>query len=282
MKTLGEVLKLSTQYLQERQVSRARRCVEELLADVLGLKRLDLYMQFDRPLDEKELAILRQHLARRGKGEPLDYILKKTTFFNCILEISPAVLIPRPETEVLLDKVCSQLKKIPLEDKIAWDICSGSGCLGIGLKNFFPQLQVTLCDISPQALEIAKNNIFLNNLEIDTIQGDLLSPFSGKKADIILCNPPYVSQADYMNLDREVKDFEPSLALVGGETGLEFYARLAKDLPSYLKPGAKIFFEIGSGQREGVLDLFSASCWKCKVVERDWSGLDRFFFLEIE
>jgi release factor glutamine methyltransferase len=282
MKVLGEILKLSTEYLQEKQITRAKRSAEELIAHLLGIKRLDVYMQFDRPLEEKELILLRKLLARRGKGEPLDYILGQTTFYTCLLEISPAVLIPRPETEILLDKACKELKEISLEGKVAWDICTGSGCLGIGLKKTFSKLCVTLSDLSLEALEVAKKNISLNGLAIEVVQGDLLTPFAGKKADIVFCNPPYISETEYAGLDREVRDFEPRGALVGGKSGLEFYESLSRDLPGFLNPKAKVFFEIGAGQKEDVLNLFSAPCWKTIKVEKDWAGHDRFFFLEIE
>lgn len=282
MKTLGEVLQLSVAYLEERAIERPRRQVEELLSSLLELDRLDLYMHFDRPLEEGELAAFREMLRRRGKGEPLDYILKKVRFFNCTLEVSSAVLIPRPETEILLDKVCKRLKREDLAGKRAWDLCCGSGCLGIGLKKALPQLEVSLSDISVEALDLARKNSVRNGVSIEVLQGDLLAPFAGRRADIVLCNPPYITEKEYLALDAEVRDFEPKGALVGGVTGLEFYARLAKDLPSHLNPRGLVFFEIGTSQKEAVLELFSAEIWKLREVEKDWAGHDRFFFLEIE
>lgn len=282
MRTLGDILNLSIQYLKDHNIDRPRRMAEELLASVLKLKRLDLYMQFDRPLLEQELQLYREFLKRKVKGEPLEYILGEVDFFHCRIHISPDVLIPRQETEILLDMVCKRLREMDLKNKTAWDICCGAGCLAIGLKKALPELEVSASDISPKALEIAKKNSLANEVDVLLLQGDLLTPFAQKKADIVLCNPPYVSDPEYASLDRGVKDFEPKRALVGGPTGLEFYSRLAAELPPYLNPGAKIFFEIGTGQGNAVKSIFNASCWKVKEVERDWAGHERFFFLEIE
>lgn len=279
MKTIREILQLATEYLKKHHISTARRDADELLGFYLNLKRLDLYMQFDRPLEEKELTLFRESLMRRGKGEPLDYIFGKKQFFNLQLTITPAVLIPRQETEILLSRICEELKTCKLEDKVAWDICTGSGCLGLGLKKAFPQLRVFLSDLSPEALALAEKNRILNQLEVDLVQGDLLEPFIGKKADFILCNPPYISSQEYDKLEREVHDFEPKIALLAGSTGLEFYERLARELPLFLNPGGKVFFEIGASQGDAVKKLFMESCWNQVSIERDWAGHERFFFL---
>ncbi len=282
MKTVGEIISLSTKYLEERKIAKPRLQAEELLADLLGCKRIDLYMQFERPLDENELAAFREKLKRRGKGEPLGYLLSGIEFFHSHFEISPAVLIPRPETEILVAKIADQLKTLDLNQKVAWDLCAGSGVLGISLKKQFPDLAVTLSDLSESALKVAEKNAEKNQAEVQFLQGDLLKPFFGKKADFIFCNPPYIGEEEYRTLDPEVAGFEPKQALLAGNTGLEFYARLAQELPAHLNPGAKVFFEIGTGQGSAVQKLFSAPCWTKRQVEKDWAGHDRFFFLEFQ
>ncbi len=282
MKTVSEIIALSTKYLEEHKIAAPRLQAEELLADLLKCARLDLYLNFDRPLLNEELEPYRQILKRRARGEPLGYLLSETEFFDCSLKITPAVLIPRPETEILISKVVELLSQLPLEGKQAWDLCCGSGCLGIALKKNLPALNVTLSDLSQEALKLAELNAQRNHLELTFLQGDLLEPFSGKKADFVLCNPPYITTDEYACLDKEVRDFEPKMALTSGATGLEFYAKLAQELPGYLNPEAQLFFEIGTGQGEGVLNLFSTTCWKNKRVEKDWAGHDRFFFLEFE
>ncbi len=283
MKTLIEVLKLATEYLRKSRDLQARRHAEDLLAHVLKIARLDLYLQFDRPLDEGELESYRALLKRKGKGEPLEYIVGEMLFYHCPILVTPAVLIPRPETEILLDMVCSRLKTVALSGKVAWDVCSGSGCLGIGLKKQFPGLKVTLSDLSHEALALAQKNIEKNGVDVETLQGDLLMPFEGHKADFILCNPPYVSLKEFEKLDLSVASFEPRMALVGGgERGEAFYQRLSQELPSYLNSGAEVFLEIGEAQGELVQDLFTESCWRGKSLKSDWAGRDRFFFLEFQ
>ncbi len=252
MKYLGEVLKLSTEFLSKKNIVKPRRQAEELIASVLKMKRIDLYMHFDRPMEDRELEQCREGLQRRSKGEPLEYIIGKIDFYNCSFEVNPSVLIPRPETEILLDKAVGVIQGIDLSGKVAWDVCTGSGVLGICLKKRFPLLEVSISDISSEALAIAKKNITRNQVSIEVLQGDLLTPFAGRRADFLFCNPPYVSVLEYAALDPEVRAFEPRLALVGGDEGLEFYSRLSVLLPQYLNSKAKVFFEIGSGQGESV------------------------------
>jgi release factor glutamine methyltransferase len=280
MKTVAEILTLSAQFLKEKGCPRYRRDAEDLLAHALKLKRLDLYMQHDQPIQEKELEILRGFLSRAGKGEPIEYMTGEVPFYDCAIEVGPAVLIPRPETEILVDQACKSLRSSG--EMTAWDICTGSGCIGIAVKKACPHLQLSLSDISDQALRFASRNAKKNSVDVEILKGDLLAPFAGRKADVIFCNPPYISSKEFLALDRSVKDFEPEEALIGGEDGFSFYQRLAEGLPDYLHPHAKIFFEIGGNQGEAVLKLFSGNPWKNARVEKDWGGKDRFFFLEFE
>ncbi len=282
MKSLGEVLSVTVSFLNQKNCSRARRIAEELIGHVLKLKRLDLYMQFDRPMMEPELEILRALLKRAVKGEPVEYMTGEVPFYHCSISVSPDVLIPRPETEILVDLACKQLKVQSLSGKTAWDLCTGSGCIGIAVKKACPDLTVVLSDISEKALAVATANAEINDVQVELVHGDFLIPFAGRKADVVFCNPPYISLKEYLALDGSVKNFEPQLALLGGDDGLDFYRRLKESLPAYLMPQAKIFLEIGTGQGNAVMDLFSGPEWKGARVEKDWAGHDRFFFLEIE
>lgn len=275
MKTIQEVLRLSTEFLEKKKVEIPKLSSEELLAACLQCKRLDLYLQFDRPLDEKELASYRELLKRRAEGEPIAHILGQVAFYGLQLKVNPHVLIPRHETEILLSEIVQEYKK-EVGTKRVFDVCCGSGCLGLGLKKAFPEFQVTLGDLSSDALKVAKGNAQLNHLTVDFVEGDLLVPFQGK-ADIIVCNPPYVSEQEYLGLSREVKAFEPKMALMAGKTGVEFYQRLSHMLPNYLQPDGKIFLEIGKGQAEMVTNLFNSPFWKELQVKKDWAGHDRFF-----
>jgi release factor glutamine methyltransferase len=282
MKTLGEILQLTVQCFQEKGIERPRRTAEELLSHVLQLPRLELYLQFDKPLLEQELESLRGLVKRALKAEPLAYLLGWVPFYGCRIAVAKEVLIPRWETEALLDQACSRLKGRNLSGIKAWDVCAGSGCIGIGLKRARPELEVSCSDLSEAALALARRNAEHNGAAVECLQGDLLAPFAGRKADIIFCNPPYVSKKEYDGLDFSVRGYEPKEALVGGDDGLLFYRRLSVELPAYLNPGACIFFEIGSAQGSAVRELFSSPCWRNSCMEKDLAGRDRFFFLEFE
>lgn len=282
MKTLGNVLRIATQFLQKKGIERARRSVEDLLAFILKKSRLDLYLQYDLPLEEKELEHFRSLLKRLSLREPIEYILGKVDFYNCSFFVNRSVLIPRLETEILLDRICKDIERKELSPKNAWDICTGSGCLGIALKKKFPHIDVTLSDAYSAALDVALLNAKQNQVKVEVLLGDLLEPFQGKKADLIMCNPPYVSLSEYEALDFSVKGFEPKHALVAKEDGLFFYRVLSRQLPFFLREGAKVYLEIGATQGIKVRDFFTESHWTKISVEKDLAGHDRFFSLEFE
>lgn len=276
MKLLGEVLQLSTRFLHERKIERPRRLVEELLAHLLKCKRIHLYMQFDRPFEEGELAILREWLKRAAQNEPIEYITGVVDFFGCSFKVDSRALIPRPETELLVEHIT---KKITTQ-KTLWDVCTGSGCIGVALKKKFPMLNVALSDISLDALSLAKENAAQNEVQVEFYEGDLLAPLKGKYTDLLVCNPPYVTSNEYLNLDPSVRIFEPKLALVGGVRGLDFYSRLAEGIPACLNPGGLVFLEIGFAQGKAVQEIFRSPIWASSQLIQDFSGKDRFFFLE--
>ncbi len=282
MLSILDVLSLSTNYLKERNITYPRRQAENLLCDTLGLSRLQLYLDFERPLNEQELKYCRENLKRHSQGEPLAYIHGQVDFYSCSLLVTPAVLIPRQETEILIDKIVSFLDKKDLKGKSLWDVCCGSGCMGIALKKRFPELEITLSDLSSDALQVAAQNAERNNVKVNLLEGDLLIPFIGQKTHFFVCNPPYIAEHEYMSLDQEVQAYEPRLALVGGQKGIEFYERLATCLPAYLHPHSALWFEIGYQQGETVQTLFQGKPWCHQRIEKDWAGHDRFFFLENE
>ena len=270
MKTLGQILKLSCEYIENKNSSHTKRAVEELLAHTLGFKRLDLFLNFEKPLTEDELVRIRQNVSRLAQNEPLQYIEEFVDFYGCKIHVDKRVLIPRPETEILVDKILSE---IPQKAKL-WDVCTGSGCIGIALKKAKPSLQVTLSDISQNALVVARNNAEINNVEIDTLQGDMLDPFVGQTADYIICNPPYISEVEYETLQPHVRQFEPKQALVSGKTGLECYERLIIKLSEVIHPGSVLWLEIGHEQGKALTSLFS-SIGHVQVL-KDLSESDRF------
>ncbi len=278
MKMVKEILSLAAGFLEKHQVSSPRLSAETLLAHFLDLKRIELYMHFDRPVQELELELFRSALKKAVRGDPLSYILGEVEFYGARIKVTPAVLIPRQETEILLDMVS---KQIDSSQKRVIDLCSGSGCLAIGLKKAHPNLEVVGVDLSLDALEIARENSAKNNVEIKWFHGDLIEPVKDQKFDLVLCNPPYVTEADYETLDPGVRNFEPKMALVSGVSGYEVFERLQQELPEILNPGAKVFCEIGTGQGAGVLERFSSGDWKDPSVKPDWAGHDRFFSTSI-
>lgn len=282
MKTLLEIVNLSVAFLQNKGFVQPRREVMELISDILNLRPLDLYVQFDRPLNEDELQLCRTALQRRSKREPLQYIRGKVDFYDCDIAVNGDVLIPRQETELLVDRIAQTLKGENLEGKVLWDICCGSGCIGIALKKAFPQLQVALSDLSPAALAMAESNAKSNNVEVAFRNGDLLEPFAGERAHYVICNPPYVSAAEFAELEIEVRGFEPAMALLAEENGLAFYRRLAGELPNYLYSGGKVWLELGSQQGQAMTQLFAGMGAKKTALNQDLAGHDRFFFLEME
>jgi len=273
MKTVLDVLTLSAKHLQQKNIPNSRREAEELIAHALGMTRIHLYMQFDRPLTDVELDTCRQSLSRRSQHEPVEYITGSLEFYHCKIHIDKNVLIPRQETEILVDLIVKDLSSQDLTGKVLLDLCCGSGCMGISLKKRFPNLRVILSDISGEALVLAKRNAAANEVEVEILQGDLLEAFVGQKADYVVCNPPYVTEAEYSILDASVKNYEPKLALVSGQTGLEIYKRLSQDLPLSLKPNYKVWFEIGTGQGKALKEIFFG--WDISV-QPDWAGHDRF------
>lgn len=281
MRTLFEIVKLSADYLASKGVQDARREAEWAIADVLQIPRIQLYLDFDRPLNGEEVEMLRHVIARRGEGEPLAYIRGKCEFYGCILKVTRDVLIPRSETEILVDRVAKTLREVSVNGKRLLDLCTGSGCIGLALKKHFPELSVYLSDLSEKALLIAKENAGLNQLSVHFLHSDLFTALQGKKFHFIVCNPPYIAEQEHKALEKEVH-FEPPLALVGGSSGLEFYERLANELPSHLASQGAVWLEIGASQGASILSLFSNKCWKKRELLKDWAGHDRFISLEIE
>lgn len=282
MKTVAELILLSAEFLKKKEIENSRRAAEELVADALNLKRLDLYLSFDRPLEDSEVEKIRKNLSRRAKGEPWQYISGEIEFYQCKIKVNSCVLIPRQETEILVDLMVKELSLQDLKGKYFLDLCAGSGCIGLALKKQFPELQVALADISSEALQVASENAIRNGLRVETLQGDFLNALDDRSFDFIVCNPPYVSERSYSDLHSSVKDYEPKLALVSKDEGLEFYSRFAREGHRYLNSQGKVWFEIGYDQGESLKRLFKGAPWKNVKLEKDWSAHDRFFSLEIE
>lgn len=208
-----KMLEWGTGYFQTHGIASPRLSIEWLLAEVLHVKRLDLYLQFDRPLRQQELNQLREWVRRRKEHEPLQYITGSTEFYRCMIQVNTAVLIPRPETELLVDLILSRHSDPSLR---VLDVGTGSGCIAIALKKARPQWDLVAVDVSEPALQIAQQNAHSNAVEIDLRLADAMTlscELKGESFDLIVSNPPYIPPHEKEEIEREVKAYEPHLAL---------------------------------------------------------------------
>ncbi len=279
--TVLEVIKRSVEYLAKKAVESPRLQVELLLAHILQTPRLHLYLNFERPLAETEMATLRDMVRRRGRREPLQHIIGSTSFCGLELRVTPDVLIPRPETELLADRAArflQALARTSLRPRWALDFGTGSGCLAIWMASQCPLVRVIAVDLSSAALKVARENAARHGVaeRIDFIEGDGLAPLAAEiRFDLIVSNPPYIPTAEMATLAPEVRDHDPGLALDGGEDGLRFYRLLAERAGEFLGPAGPLMLEFGDGQDEALRPLFSSSGWLIESVEPDYSGRAR-------
>ncbi|HEY3763613.1 MAG TPA: peptide chain release factor N(5)-glutamine methyltransferase, partial [Gaiellales bacterium] len=245
MRTLGEVLRLSAGYLQEHGSPTARLDAELLMAHALGLRRIELYTSFERPLTEAELATCRGLLERRGRREPVAYVLGRWGFHGLDLMVDERVLVPRPETEALVDR-CLELLAGSEAPRVL-DVGTGSGAIALALKAARTDAVVTACDVSPDALAVAGANADALQLDVELVQSDLLDRLAARRFDLIASNPPYVADGEIEALEPEVAEFEPRLALVAGADGLDVLRRLVATAPAALEPHGWLVCECGAG-----------------------------------
>jgi release factor glutamine methyltransferase len=250
--TTLKVLEWTKGYLAEKGVGNARLEAEWMLCDILGLDRVGLYVNFDKPLTAAELAHFRGMVAKRARREPLQYILGTQEFMGLDFEVAPAVLIPRHDTETLVEEA---VRRGGNARKVL-DIGVGSGCIAIALARLLADAEVFGVEQSPEALAIARRNAEKHGVTVTLREGTLFEPFPGERFDLIVSNPPYIPTGDLAGLQPEVRDFEPREALDGGPDGLSFYRSIIPAAPDYLKSGGWLLFEVGIGQAEQVLGLF--------------------------
>ncbi|NGX40241.1 MAG: Release factor glutamine methyltransferase [Candidatus Anoxychlamydiales bacterium] len=281
-KDFESVLRSAIEFLDEKNIKNAKFSAEILLSHILKIKKSDLFLNFNKNFLNEDLKKYWKLIQRRSKKEPIDYIIGRIDFYGCEIIVDKNVLIPRVETEILVDLICKKLENEVLDGKTLIDVCTGSGAIAIALKKRFPKLKVFAVDISKKAIKIAKKNAHLNEVNIIFKIGDLLDPLEDIRADVIISNPPYVSEIEFKSLDDDVKKFEPKKALIAKDSGLEFYKKIEKQIFKYTKPKAKLFFEIGFSQKKDVLKIFSDKKYVLKQVIKDFSKKDRFFFVEIE
>jgi len=272
VRQLGEVLRLSAGYLSEHGSPTPRLDAELLVGHALGLPRIELYTNFDRPLDEPELAACRALLERRGRREPVAYILGRWGFHGLDLAVDGRVLVPRPETEVLVERCLALLEGVQAP-RFA-DVGTGSGAIALAVKSARPDASVTATDVSADALAVARENATALGLEIELAETDLLAGVEGRFA-VIASNPPYIGEAEMAALEPEVSEYEPRLATVAGPAGTEVLERLAAAAAAALEAGGSLVVECGAGQAEAVRGLMAAAGAGETTAEPDLAGIDR-------
>jgi release factor glutamine methyltransferase len=273
--TVMRLLQTSAKYLAEKNSSTPRLDAELLLAETLKTTRLKLYVEFDKPVLDAERSAYRELIKRRAAGEPVAYIMGTKEFYGRSYKVDKRVLVPRPETELLIDAAC----RLHAKDK-PWriaDFGTGSGALAITLALEFPASQVVAVDLSADALTVARENaVTLGAADrMEFVQGSWAAPVAGRTFDWVVSNPPYIADND-PDVQPGVKAFEPHVALFGGREGLDGVQTLAEELPAVLAPGGTWLCEFGEDQSAGIAKIMAATGWDVQF-EKDLSGTPRIF-----
>lgn len=276
--TVREVIQRSTEFLQRHGVDSPRLQTELLLAHLLKLPRLQLYLNHDRVLSEPELAALRVLVQRRAKREPLQHLVGSASFCGIELAVSPAALIPRPETETLAELAVAALTKNSSPTPVVLDFGTGTGCLAVALAAQCKNASVHALDLSEAALALARKNAERHGLSerVTFHLGDGFRALPSElRFDLLVSNPPYIPSAEIATLQPEVRDFDPRAALDGGADGLDFYRLLARETPAWLKEGGGLFAEFGDGQEAVLPSLFNDTGWRAVSIHHDLTGRPR-------
>jgi release factor glutamine methyltransferase len=279
--TIQKLLNWTAGYLADKGIDSPRLSAEMLLSHVVGLKRIELYTQFDKPVTQQQLDQLHNLTERAGRHEPIAYLTGKTEFYCLELQVSPDCMIPRPETELLVERAIEFLRA-HTGRQLVCDLCTGCGCIAIAIARNCPDARIIATDISDSALAIAAKNIEKHQVKdrIKLLCGDLFDPLvpqlDVEEFDLIVCNPPYTTATEFKSLDKNIKAYEPRIALYAGEDGLDVYRRIAEKVDQFLKPNAALMLEIGYAQGQAVRELLEkANCFAEITIEKDPHDNDR-------
>lgn len=282
--TVLDVLRWTTSRFEERKLGTPRLDAEVLIAAALGLPRVQLYVQFERPLDATELGTIREHVRRRQAGDSVAYIVGRKEFFGLDFAVDRRVLVPRPDTETLVDEALARLReRSPVEPAgadtappaVVADIGTGSGAIIVALGKQFPASRRFAVDQSADALEVARANAARHEVAVDFLEGDLLEPLRAHAPfDLLAANLPYIPSADIAALAPEVRA-EPAVALDGGPDGLDLVRRLVATAPALLAGGGALVLEIGAGQAQATADLCAAAGFIDIRRRRDLGAIER-------
>ena len=302
--TIGKLIEWTRGFFEKKGIPQPRLEAEILLAHVLGIERIDLYMRYEQPVSEAQRAAFRDLVRRRAEREPTRYLTGGCEFMSLAMKVTPACLIPRPETERLVEEVLrlagvprrqpavaqgagSAASGVPSPVSVI-DLCTGCGCIAVSLAVYLPRGRVTATDISAEALDVAGINAEAHGVadRMTLLLGDLYEPLDAadvQPADFLVANPPYVPEADWAGLEPEIREHEPRTALVSGPAGTEIVERILKGAPAYLRPGGTLLVEIGSEQ--GVAAAGRAAAVRGLVdvqIIKDYASLDRILLARRE
>ncbi len=275
MLTVLEVLKKTTEFFTGKGIESPRLNAELLVGHALGLQRMQLYLQFERPLTESELDRIRPLVRRRGQREPVQYILGETEFHGLKLKVDRRALIPRPETEFLIDLIVGDWPSAP--SRVA-DLGTGSGAIALALARAFPDARVTAVDASPEALTLARENVAGCGLaeRVVLVQSDWFSGIAGESFDLIVANPPYLSSEETAQTAPEVHEHEPHAALTAPDGGLADLREIIFAAPAHLRRGGQLALETGGGQHPTLHRWLAEAGFARSDSHRDLAGRDRF------
>lgn len=280
MPTITQAIDEGASELRASGVEQERRTAGVLLAHVLGVDRTHLLTRFADQVSESDYETYQRLIERRAAGEPLQYITGHQEFYGLDFLVTPAVLIPRPETEFLVERII-KLMDDSISSPLIVDVGTGSGCIAVTLAVNLPRARVIATDLSAAALEVARTNAERHGADdrIEFFQGDLLEPLETRhlenSVDVLASNPPYVNDGHAGLIQREVRDWEPREALFGGVDGLDFYRRLIAESPRYLKPGGYVVLEIGFSQVDSISEIVKGNALELVDITPDLQGIPR-------
>jgi len=282
--SIAESIFEAAQILRDAGISEARREAGSLLEYVIERDRTFIIAHADHRISKKQLQTFRQIVVRRAKGEPLQYITGRQAFFGLDFEVTPAVLIPRPETELLVETALAILSPVVDEESDICDVGTGSGCIAVTLLHERPRAQAIGIDISETAIQVAQRNAGRHGVaeRMRFIASDMFSALSPDetKFDLIVSNPPYIAGSTLAELQREVRDHEPRGALTPGADGLLIIRRLLSESGTFLKPGGHLLVEIGFDQGAEVSRLVDPNIWQLLAIHQDLQGIPRVLALQ--
>lgn len=275
MHTIGNLIEKAVIFFKNKGIEQARLDAEVLLSHLLNLERIQLYVRFDQPLEEAEVNAYREMVRERAAGRPISYILGEKEFMGHLFSVNESVLIPRPDTEILVEAGIRYLRD--LNEPLFLDICTGSGAIGISIVKELADAKGIGTDISKEALEVARSNAKTLGVSerMGFLLGDLFTPIGKRKVHGIFSNPPYILSEELLHLQREVRQ-EPMLALDGGKDGLDFYRKLLGQADQYLLPEGFLMMEVGMGQAAPVSEIALSFGWtEYEKAISDYGGVER-------